>query len=149
VVTGSVVTGSVAPDVLATSGAELLSDVAMVFVWTHPACQHRLAVPWRTRDGPIDAANVGCVPILSLCWLMLSCACPVWAGARSLHGYLRSWASGARIVRTSLSMTGLWRMARRGGWKAGRPSRLVRGLLRWKTVCGATITKWYRRCLRH
>src|SRR6218665_209636 len=33
---------------------------------------------------------------------MLSCACPVWAGARSLHGYLRSWASGARIVRTSL-----------------------------------------------
>src|SRR6218665_2351565 len=50
---------------------------------------------------------------------MLSCACPVWAGARSLHGYLRSWASGARIVRTSLSMTGLWRMDRRGGGETG------------------------------
>src|SRR6218665_3375977 len=37
-------------------------------------------------------------------------------------------------------------MSRRGGWKAGRPRRLVCGLLRGKTVCGAAGTKQHSCC---
>lgn len=50
----------------------------------------RLRKHWR-RSSPF--------PVL----VVVSCAGPAWAGARSLHGYLRSGASGARIVRTSLT----------------------------------------------
>src|SRR6218665_1296398 len=37
-------------------------------------------------------------------------------------------------------------MSRRGGGKAGRPSRLVCGLFRSKTVCGAAVTKQHSCC---
>src|SRR6218665_2905676 len=55
---------------------------------------------------------------------MLSCACPGWAGAPSPPGDLRSWARGAPIVRTSLSMTGLGGMGRRGGGGGKRVGRV-------------------------
>src|SRR6218665_1413249 len=78
--------------------------VAMVLVWTHPVCQcpsaalRRSRTPdrWRLRKHWRRSSPF---PVL----VVVSGAGPAWAGARSLHGYLRSGASGARIVRTSLT----------------------------------------------
>src|SRR6218665_2059130 len=78
--------------------------VAMVLVWTHPVCQcpsaalRRSRTPdrWRLRKHWRRSSPF---PLL----VVVSCPGRAWAGARSLHGYLRSGASGARIVRTSLT----------------------------------------------
>src|SRR6218665_2189974 len=74
----------------------------MVLVWTHPVCQcpsaalRRSRTPdrWRLRKHWRRSSPF---PVL----VVVSCAGPAWAGARSPPGYLRSGGRGARIGRAS------------------------------------------------
>src|SRR6218665_3272099 len=98
----------------------------MVLVWTHPVCQcpsaalRRSRTPdrWRLRKHWRRSSPF---PVL----VVVSCAGPAWAGARSLHGYLRSGASGAGGVSVVFSVCWFVLGARGGGGAAHAPSMVT------------------------